>query len=156
MTDYSGLENLLPLASPELFLRLVMTLVVGAGVGLEREIHQKAAGLKTHMIVSLGAALFVLVPIQLGMLQNQPDALSRILQGIITGIGFVGGGAILHDLQKPKEAKIRGLTTAATIWLSCGLGIAIACGLWDLAIITALLALLTLGVVKFFEERFFR
>ncbi|MEG3438103.1 MgtC/SapB family protein [Pannus brasiliensis CCIBt3594] len=156
MTDYSGLDNLLPLALPQLFLRLVMALFVGAGVGLEREIHQKAAGLKTHMIVSLGAALFVLVPVQLGLLENQPDALSRILQGVITGIGFVGGGAILHDLQRPRGAKIRGLTTAATIWLSCGLGIAIACGLWDLAILTAFLAIFTLGVVKFFEERFFR
>jgi len=113
-------------------LRLLVALSLGALLGYERQKHGADAGLRTHMLVSMGAALFVLVPLQAGM---ELADLSRVIQGVATGIGFVGAGAIL----KMKELEtIKGLTTAAGIWLTAAVGVAAGLGLEGTAILSAL------------------
>lgn len=134
-------------------LRLGLALLVGAIVGFEREIKDKPAGLRTHMLVCLGSAIFALIPFELGLVEESVDALSRVLQGIITGIGFIGGGVILQRQKRiSQEVQVHGLTSAAAIWISCALGIAVGCGLWKLGLIGALFALLTLNLVKKLEN----
>jgi putative Mg2+ transporter-C (MgtC) family protein len=90
------------------FLRMTLAALLGGLVGLEREMTGKAAGLRTHMLVSLGAAMFVLTPLEVGMGVGD---LSRVIQGVVTGVGFLGAGAIL---KRDEEGKIHGLTTAAS------------------------------------------
>jgi putative Mg2+ transporter-C (MgtC) family protein len=111
--------------------RLVVAAVLGGLIGAEREWVGKAAGLRTHMMVSLGAALFVLVPIETGMGAGD---LTRVIQGIATGIGFIGAGTIL---KRADANQIHGLTTAATIWLTGAVGIAVGAGQIWLGIVCA-------------------
>ena len=133
--------------------RLVNALLVGAIVGWEREVKDKPAGLRTHMLVSLGAAIFVLVPILVRDVAQSPDALSRTIQGIATGVGFLGAGEILHISQtQGGKYRIRGLTSAAAIWISAALGLAAGCGLWQLSLIAALLSLMVLRILKICER----
>ncbi|HEY9295166.1 MAG TPA: MgtC/SapB family protein, partial [Phormidium sp.] len=144
MLGLSTTNAFAPLELQELLFRLLTALVVGAIVGIERERHRKAAGLRTYILVSVGTAFLVLVPIQAGMAQQSVEAISRVLQGIITGIGFLGGGVILHNNSTNQDTLVRlrphGLTSASAVWLCCGLGIATGFGLWLLALIGALLA----------------
>lgn len=134
-----------------MILRLAFALLIGGTVGLEREVRNKPAGLRTHMLVSFGSALFVMVPIQLGIVQTDPDPLSRVIQGITAGIGFLGAGVILHNSQQDKLT-VRGLTSAAAIWVSSALGIIAGTGLWLLGAIAAVMVLLTLNFVKRLES----
>lgn len=136
----------------DLTIRLAIALLVGAAIGFDRQIKDKAAGLRTYMLVSLGSAFFALIPIQLDVAHQSIEAFSRVLQGIIAGIGFVGGGVILHNRKTSSVTEVKGLTTAAAIWVSCGLGIAAGCGLWDLVAVGTVLSLLTLTVVKQLEQ----
>ncbi len=122
--------------------RLLVALALGALLGYQRESAGSAAGLRTHMLVSMGSALFVLVPIQAGM---QIEDLSRVIQGVIAGIGFLGAGAILK-LQN--EDQIKGLTTAAGIWLTSAIGIAAGLGMEMTAILSALLGWIVLAMVR--------
>jgi len=147
----SPFDLLAPSSWGEIILRLAFALLIGGAVGLEREVRNKPAGLRTHMLVSFGSALFVLVPIQLGIVQTDPDPLSRVIQGITAGVGFIGAGVILHDSQQEK-LKVRGLTSAAAIWVSSALGIVAGTGLWALGAIGAVMALLTLQLVKRMES----
>jgi putative Mg2+ transporter-C (MgtC) family protein len=103
-------------------IRLLAALFAGAIIGYQRERAGKAAGLRTHMLVSMGTAMFVVAAAENGM---QHDALSRVMQGLVTGIGFLGAGAIL---KVESERRIRGLTTAAGIWMTAALGVAIGLG----------------------------
>lgn len=115
--------------------RLLLAAMLGGVLGYEREYKGKAAGLRTHMLVSLGAALFVLVPLEGGM----PLAdLSRVMQGIITGIGFLGAGTILKGNS---FQDVKGLTTAAGIWLTAAIGVAAGLGHESTAVLTTGLAL---------------
>lgn len=127
-------------------LRLLFAAVVGGVIGFERERAGKAAGLRTHMLVSVGAAIVVIVPLQL---RFDSDDLSRIIQGLVTGIGFIGGGAILKSRDK---ADVEGLTTAAGIWLTAGLGIAVGLGGIGIALLCATLALVILTTLFSFER----
>lgn len=122
--------------------RLVVALALGALLGYEHESVGASAGLRTHMLVSLGSALFVLVPLQAGMTLEQ---VSRVMQGITAGIGFLGAGAILklHD-----ENQIKGLTTAAGIWLTAATGVAAGLGLEATAVLSALLAWVVLALLR--------
>lgn len=115
--------------------RLLMAALLGGLLGWEREQRGKAAGVKTHMLVAIGSALFVLIPHQAGLAEAE---LSRVMQGIIAGIGFLGAGAILkgHD-----ERDLKGLTTAAGIWLTAAIGVAAGLGRESSAILCTLLAL---------------
>lgn len=127
--------------------RLLVALALGALLGHERESAGSAAGLRTHMLVSLGSALFVLVPLQAGM---QIEDMSRVIQGVIAGIGFLGAGAILK-LQN--EDQIKGLTTAAGIWLTAAIGVAAGLGMEATAISSALLGWVVLALVRKLERR---
>jgi putative Mg2+ transporter-C (MgtC) family protein len=126
-------------------LRLVAAAVLGGLVGAEREWLGKAAGLRTHMLVSLGAALFVLAPAEAGL--GEGDT-SRIIQGIAAGIGFIGAGTIL---KRTDREEIRGLTTAASIWLTAAVGVAVAVGpVWlpVMCVVGALLILYVIGAIQ--------
>lgn len=134
--------------------RLCLALLIGAIIGIERQLQRKPAGLRTHMLVALGAALFMLVPLQASGEQPSADALSRVIQGVAAGVGFLGAGEILRESTKEaREHKIRGLTSAAAIWVSAALGIAAGCGLWRLGLIGAVMTWLVLKGVKELEAR---
>jgi putative Mg2+ transporter-C (MgtC) family protein len=129
-------------------LRLLTALLVGACVGLQRQITHHSAGFRTHILVALGSALLVISGSQSGMSSSD---LSRIIQGIVTGIGFLGGGAIL---KLTTEQEIRGLTTAAGIWMTAATSIAAGLGRIITALIALVLTLIVLGVLIKVEKRF--
>jgi putative Mg2+ transporter-C (MgtC) family protein len=113
------------IADPEQFTRIVLRLLLaallGGVLGFERERHRKAAGLRTHILVSMGAALFVLAPLQAGA---SPGELARVIQGIVAGIGFLGAGTIIKHRA---DDHVHGLTTAAGVWMTAAIGMS--CGL---------------------------
>ena len=115
--------------------RLATAIVLGGLLGLERERKGRAAGLKTHILVSVGSALFVLAPLQMGI--SGADV-TRVMQGIVSGIGFLGAGAIL---KLDNEERIQGLTTAAGIWMTAAIGMAAGMGMEMVAFITTIAAL---------------
>ena len=121
--------------------RLLLAAMLGGVLGYERERRGKAAGIRTHMLVAMGAALFVLVPQQGGMMVAD---LSRVIQGIVTGIGFLGAGAIIKNRS---EEDVQGLTTAAGVWMTAAIGIACGLGRESTALLSTLLALIVLAVV---------
>jgi putative Mg2+ transporter-C (MgtC) family protein len=116
-----------------LCLRLLVALILGAIVGIQRERTGKPAGVRTHMLVSLGAALIGVAPLEFGM---NSDGLSRIIQGLVTGIGFLGGGTILK-IQDARE--IEGLTTAAGLWMTAAVGMAAGLGRLGLAVLSVIM-----------------
>ena len=122
-------------------LRLLMAALLGGLLGWERERNGKAAGVRTHMLVSMGAALFVLLGTQGGA---DTAELSRVLQGVIAGIGFLGAGTIL---KSEREDKVYGLTTAAGIWLTAAIGVAAGLGRESTAVLSTLLVLGVLALV---------
>jgi len=126
-----------------LLTRLLLAAGLGGVLGYERERSGKAAGVRTHMLVAMGAALFVLVP-QLGGMAVAD--LSRVLQGIITGVGFLGAGAIVKRKDQPEE-EVQGLTTAAGIWMTAAIGVACGMGRESTAVLSALLALVVLTLL---------
>jgi len=126
-------------------LRLLMALALGGVLGYEREQSGKAAGLRTHMLVALGAALFVLLPLQQGA--SLAD-LSHVMEGIITGIGFIGAGTILKNSD---ERFVKGLTTAASIWLTAAVGIAVGMGRLSTAVIVTAIAFIVLDLLPYYR-----
>lgn len=102
--------------------RMTLALLLGALIGWDRERREADAGLRTHMLVSLGAALFMLIPAESGM---DSDEISRVIQGLVSGIGFLGTGAVL---KMGNEGRIHGLTTAATIWVTAAVGMSAGLG----------------------------
>jgi putative Mg2+ transporter-C (MgtC) family protein len=130
-----------------IIVRLLAAMLFGAVIGFQREKIGKPAGIRTHMLVSLGAALFVLAPLEGGM---DMDGLSRVIQGLATGIGFIGGGAILK-LHEQRE--IEGLTTAAGIWMTSAVGVAVGLGRLPLALMSTILTLIILTIFSKFELR---
>ncbi|MEP7042261.1 MAG: MgtC/SapB family protein [Dokdonella sp.] len=122
--------------------RLGLAVLVGGMIGLNRDLHRKPAGVRTHALVSLGTALMVVVVMPPGIDDaHRYDALSRVIQGVLTGIGFLGAGVILRN---PDKQHISGLTTAATIWVTSLLGIACGMGLYVPVAIALLLGILVL------------
>ena len=134
--------------------RLLLAILGGASIGWERELHHKPAGLRTHMLVSLAAAVYVLIPLEFEhRLEPDSNALSRVIQGVATGIGFLGAGEILRDTSvNSRRIEIRGLTSAAAIWMSAALGVAAACGLWQLILLAAGLSFVILNLFKRLED----
>ena len=128
-------------------LRLITAAVLGAIVGFEREKAGKPAGFRTHILVCLGTAIVVLACSGSRM---DMDGLSRVIQGIVTGIGFIGAGSILKLSQ---ERDIQGLTTAAGLWMTAAIGIACGLGTTGLALIAAVLTLVVLWVLRVIEAR---
>jgi len=123
-------------------LRLVAALLLGALIGLQRESTGKPAGLRTHMLVCLGTTLFVSCCSVVGM---PLDALSRVIQGIATGIGFIGAGSIL---KLSAEHAIKGLTTAASVWMTAAIGVTVGLGALGIALIATTLTLIILSLAK--------
>ena len=127
----------------EVLLRLFVAAVLGGAIGLERELRERQAGLRTHLVVSLGSALFTLVSayafIDFGVRVDP----TRIAAQIVTGIGFLGAGAIIRQ-----GLSVRGLTTAATLWLVAAIGMAAGAGYWEGALIATLGAIITLGPLR--------
>ena len=143
--EFSDLGN--PDDITRIVVRLLVALALGAVLGYERESVGASAGLRTHMLVSLGSALFVLIPLQAGM---KIEDLSRVLQGITAGIGFLGAGAILKQTEKND---IKGLTTAASVWLTSAVGIAAGMGREATAVVSALFGLVVLAILRGAEKR---
>ena len=129
------------------FIRLLAATLLGAVVGYERERTGKSAGLRTHMLVAVSAAMFVLAPLEAGMSASD---VSRIIQGIATGIGFIGAGAIL---KVASDREIQGLTTAAGIWMTAAVGLAAGLGRLGLAAIGVALAWIILFIVARIEPQ---
>lgn len=137
--------NQLPIQ--EILLRLGVAALVGGALGFDRELHHKPAGLRTLAMVSLGAAIAALSGVV--FFGSQPDAVSRVSQGVLTGIGFIGAGVIMRVEQ---AGSVTGLTTAAVIWVVAGLGYASGLGEWRLALGGAAVALTVLIVGGKIEE----
>lgn len=129
--------------------RLLMAAVLGGILGFEREHKGKAAGVRTHMLVSMGAALFVLVPQTAGA---DPAAISRVVQGIVAGIGFLGAGTILKGNTLDTH-QVKGLTTAAGLWMTAAIGVAAGMGREATALLSTLLALGVFAVMPWLIKR---
>jgi putative Mg2+ transporter-C (MgtC) family protein len=155
-SKYPALLNTYYLAPNDLLnivFRLCLALLTGAIIGIERQLKQKPAGLRTHMLVCLGSAVFTIIPMQIDSLQSHLDALSRVIQGVATGVGFLGAGEIVRESsEKSARPEIHGLTSAASVWVSAGLGIATGLGLWQLALVGAVLTFMVLRVFKRLEH----
>ena len=130
-------------------LRIGAAAVLGGALGLEREWKGHWAGLRTHMMVSIGCAIFVIAG--LGISKGDPQAVTRVLQGIASGIGFLGAGTIL---KLDDKQEIKGLTTASSIWLAAALGTAAGLAEFALATASAIISLFVLGVLGPIETHF--
>lgn len=133
--------------------RLLLASLLGALIGLEREIHGRTAGFRTHLLVSLGSALFVVASINFyrvfgnfgGVVANGVDP-GRLAAQVVTGIGFLGAGAIIHE-----KSSVRGLTTAACLWIAAAIGVACGSGLFVLSLLVTAIALTSLIALKKIE-----
>jgi putative Mg2+ transporter-C (MgtC) family protein len=140
--------DLAPAVAPddlgEIALRLIAATLAGAALGINRELHDKPAGLRTHALVSLGSAVITVCALELASVRGaiDPNAVSRVVQGLLAGVGFIGGGTILRDTS---ARSVHGLTTAATIWIVATLGVVCGSGYWIIALVGVLLALLVLA-----------
>ncbi|RKY41238.1 MAG: hypothetical protein DRP76_00345 [Candidatus Omnitrophota bacterium] len=135
----------------EIIKRIICAFVLGAVIGLEREKKRRSAGLRTHILVCMGSSLVMLVSLYMYELFRDKVPLdpARIAAGVITGIGFLGAGTIIRS-----QEGIRGLTTAASIWISSAIGLAVGCGFYEAGLIVTLLAFLTLSSLKTIEKKF--
>lgn len=134
----------------QITVRLLIAAILGGILGFERETKGKAAGVRTHMLVALGAALFVMVPQMAG---NQADAMSRVVQGVIAGIGFLGAGTIIKG-KDDEEGHVKGLTTAAGLWMTAAIGVSAGLGRESTAVLSTVLALVVFSVMPKIVKRF--
>jgi putative Mg2+ transporter-C (MgtC) family protein len=141
-SDMSDLESGVRVST-----RLLLAALLGGLLGFERETHGHAAGIRTHMLVSLGAALFVIVALHSDFTE---DSLSRVMQGIVAGVGFLCAGTII---KSDSLSQVRGLTTAAGIWFTAAMGMAAGTGHGSVAVLSTLLALFILHVIPHLLER---
>jgi putative Mg2+ transporter-C (MgtC) family protein len=132
----------------QMVLRLVLTLVLSGFIGLERQVHRRDAGLRTHILVALGSCLIMLTSLYVFDIYKDQVALDpvRIAAGVVTGIGFLGAGTIIRESDG-----VRGLTTAASLWVSAGIGLAVGVGFIKIAAWTTLLVLLVLYFLRYIE-----
>lgn len=133
----------------DLLTRLTLAAALGAAIGVERELRHKPAGLRTNILIALGAALFTTLSLHLAGSGGTPD---RIAAQVVTGIGFLGAGAILHNRES-----VHGMTTAATIWVNAAIGMAAGAGEYAMASIATVVALIVLAILgpieAYFERR---
>jgi len=132
-----------PASWPEIAARLALAVAFGAVVGLDRELRRKPAGLRTHALIAMGAALVMIVGLMLRDSTADASAPSRVLQGLLAGIGFLGGGVIIRR-QDPKG--VHNLTTAASMWLVAGIGVSVGLGLWRTAATASVLSVVVLVI----------
>lgn len=132
----------------DLTLRLLLAAGLGAAIGIERELHRKPAGLRTNILIAVGAALFTTLSVQLAGVGGTPD---RIAAQIVTGVGFLGAGAILHS-----GSSVQGMTTAATIWVNAAVGMAVGAGQYATAAVATGITVIVLAVLAPLEAWFDR
>ena len=150
-------ENIAPYDIVDIALRLGAAVLAGVVMGINRDLTNKPIGMRTLGLVSLGAAVVSLSTIHFEGLANHPDALSRVVQGVIqgimAGIGFIGAGVILRDVQ---TQTVTGLTTAATVWVTAALGIACALAAWKIVGLSVGFALFLLAGLGWLEDVYAR
>lgn len=134
----------------QMIMRLLLTLFLSGLIGLERQVHRRDAGLRTHILVALGSCLIMLTSLYVFDIYKDSVSLdpSRIAAGVITGIGFLGAGTIIREPEG-----VRGLTTAASLWVVAGIGLAVGCGFNKMAIYTTALVLIVLHLLRYIEDR---
>ena len=141
----------------EISARLLIAVLFGALIGINRDLHGKPAGLRTHALVGLGAALAVVVCARLASsADRQADVISRVVQGVVTGVGFLGAGVILRD---PGDGRVHGLTTAAAIWVTALFGVASGAGAYrevGVGLVLVFVVLLLGGPIERVIHRFFQ
>ncbi|MBI2547310.1 MAG: MgtC/SapB family protein [Candidatus Aenigmarchaeota archaeon] len=125
-----------------ILIKLLISTLLGMLIGLERGVHKKPAGLRTHSLVALGSCLFTLAALGLG-----DTEVSKLLPGIVTGIGFLGAGSIFQS-----KNKVKGMTTAAEIWTLAAIGVLVGLGEYYIAIASTILILIILVPFKWFEK----
>ncbi|MBI4982614.1 MAG: MgtC/SapB family protein [Candidatus Omnitrophica bacterium] len=136
------------LSDEQIITRLILTVVLSGLIGLERQMHRRTAGLRTHILVALGSCLIMLTSLYVFDIYSDIVALdpSRIAAGVITGIGFLGAGTIIRDREG-----VKGLTTAASLWVVAGIGLAVGCGFRRAAIYATVLSLVVLFFLRYIE-----
>lgn len=145
-------------SAEEILGRLAAAMFAGFVLGINRDLRGKPAGVRTHGLVAIGAALVTVVAMELAYAAAtfNPDAVSRVVQGIITGIGFIGGGVIL---KLPQARAVQGLTTAASVWVTACLAVAFGAGLWRSAVIGLVLTMVALlmgGAIEDLAAKLFK
>lgn len=133
--------------------RLFLSLILSGLIGLERQLHRRTAGLRTHILVCIGSCLIMLTSLYVFDIYKDKTNLdpSRIAAGVITGIGFLGAGTIIRSGEA-----VRGLTTAASLWVVAGIGLAIGCGFYSAGIFATILTLTTLFLLRHIEDVFLK
>jgi len=137
------------LTDTQILIRLSLTLVLSGLIGLERQMHRRSAGLRTHILVALGSCLIMLTSLYVfdiykNVVNVDP---TRIAAGVITGIGFLGAGTIIREREG-----VKGLTTAASLWVVAGIGLAMGCGFYSAGVYTTVLALVALIFLRYLED----
>ena len=137
------------LAERTVLFRLLLSVVLAAAIGTERQIHRRNAGLRTHILVGLGSCLIMLTSLYVFAIYKETANVdpARIAAGVITGIGFLGAGTILRERES-----IRGLTTAASLWVVAAIGLATGVGFYSAAVFTTILGLLVLFALRYTES----
>jgi putative Mg2+ transporter-C (MgtC) family protein len=138
------------LTDQQILMRLGLSLLFSGLIGLERQIHRRSAGLRTHILVSLGSCLIMLTSLHIFDIYKNQVALdpTRIAAGVITGIGFLGAGAIIREREG-----VKGLTTAASLWVVAGIGLAMGCGFYSAGLYTTVLVLISLVFLRQLENK---
>ncbi|GJH13765.1 MgtC/SapB family protein [Caballeronia novacaledonica] len=134
-------------------LRMLSAMLIGCIIGIDRDLHGKPTGMKTLGLVSLGACIATMCAQGFSMTPTDDTGVSRAVQGIVTGVGFLGAGVIL---QNPRENRVRGLTTAASIWVTAAVGIVCGLGVWSVAFIAMILMIALLTIGRVVEKRLLR
>jgi putative Mg2+ transporter-C (MgtC) family protein len=140
------------LTDGQIILRLVLSVFLSGLIGLERQIHRRTAGLRTHILVCLGSCLIMLTSLYVFDIYKDKVPLdpARIAAGVITGIGFLGAGTIIREREG-----VRGLTTAASLWVVAGIGLAVGTGFYKAGVFTTILALIVLFFLRYAEGMIF-
>jgi putative Mg2+ transporter-C (MgtC) family protein len=136
----------------QVVVRLTLSVVLSGLIGIERQVHRRSAGLRTHILVCLGSCLIMLTSLHIFDIYKNivPLDPARIAAGVITGVGFLGAGAIMVQGQG-----VRGLTTAASLWTVAGIGLAVGCGFFSAAIVTTILTVVVLFFLGYIESMVF-
>ena len=143
------------LTDKEIILRLALSVFLSGLIGLERQIHRRTAGLRTHILVCLGSCLIMLTSMYVFEIYKDVANLDpiRIASGVITGIGFLGAGAIIRGRGEGEKDAVRGLTTAASLWIVAGIGLAVGCGFINAGIYATIFALVVLLFLRIMEAK---
>jgi len=150
LVNFKRERVILEMEISEIVGRLFVAFLLGSIIGWEREKKRRSAGFRTHILVCVGSTLIMLVSLHIYEIYKDVASLdpARIAAGVVTGIGFLGAGAIIRSAQQ-----IRGLTTAASIWTSAAIGLAVGCGFFSAAVVTTFFVFITLSILKIVENK---